>query len=44
MNPDEPKETFHQSGPEPVAERWTITMWLIILFALLIYGGSLFMA
>jgi mono/diheme cytochrome c family protein len=44
MNLDEPNNTVQQSGPEPVAERWTIPMWMIILFALLIYGGSLFMA
>jgi cytochrome c oxidase cbb3-type subunit 2 len=32
MNPDEPKKTVHQNGPEPVAERWTVPMWLIVVF------------
>jgi mono/diheme cytochrome c family protein len=44
MNSDEPKNTVLQNGPEPVADRWTIPMWLIIIFALLFYWGSLFMA
>jgi len=44
MNPDEPRKSVNQSVSEPVAESWTIPMWMIILFALLIYGGALFMA
>jgi mono/diheme cytochrome c family protein len=44
MNADDPIKTVKQSGPEPVADRWTIPMWLIILFALLFYWGTVFMA
>jgi mono/diheme cytochrome c family protein len=44
MNPDEPKKPDFQNGPEPLAERWTIPMWLFILFALLFYWGTVFMA
>jgi mono/diheme cytochrome c family protein len=44
MNADEPKKTVPQNDPEPVADRWTIPMWLIILFALLFYWGTVFMA
>jgi mono/diheme cytochrome c family protein len=44
MKPGQPNKTVNQNGPEPVAERWTIPMWLIILFALLLYWGTVFMA
>jgi mono/diheme cytochrome c family protein len=44
MNPDEPKKSVNPILSEPVAENWTIPMWMIILFALMIYGGALFMA
>jgi mono/diheme cytochrome c family protein len=44
MNPDAPKPTDLQNGPEPVAERRTVPAWLILLFGLLIYWGSVFLA
>jgi len=44
MNPDEPTINVNQDGSEPVADHWAVPMWLIILFALLFYWGSLFVA
>jgi mono/diheme cytochrome c family protein len=44
MKPDEPKIRVKQNGPEPVAERWSVPMWMIIVFALLFYWGQLFLS
>jgi len=44
MNADDPKNNANQSGPEPVAERWTVPIWLIVVFALLFYWSQLFLA
>jgi len=44
MNAPAPKITVNQNGPEPVADRRTISMWLVIIFALLFYWGCLFVA
>jgi mono/diheme cytochrome c family protein len=44
MNADEPNKTADQSSPEPVAERWTVPIWLIVAFGLLFYWGQLFLA
>jgi mono/diheme cytochrome c family protein len=44
MSPDEPKQTTDVNGPEPVAERWTVPIWLIVVFGLLFYWGQLFLA
>jgi mono/diheme cytochrome c family protein len=44
MNPDAPKPRVDPNGPEPVAERWTVPMWMLVLFGLLIYWSSLFLA
>jgi mono/diheme cytochrome c family protein len=44
MNAADPIKTVNEASPEPVAEAWNIPMWMIILFALLIYAGALFMA
>jgi mono/diheme cytochrome c family protein len=44
MNADDPRKIVEQDGPEPVAERWTVPMWLIVVFGLLFYWGQLFMA
>jgi hypothetical protein len=32
MNADDPRKIVEQDGPEPVAERWTVPMWLIVVF------------
>jgi mono/diheme cytochrome c family protein len=44
MNADDPKKMGGTEGPEPVAERWTVPIWLIIVFALLFYWSQLFLA
>jgi mono/diheme cytochrome c family protein len=44
MNPDEPRKTADENSPEPVAERWTVPIWLIVVFGLLFYWGQLFLA
>jgi mono/diheme cytochrome c family protein len=44
MNPDAPSKTVNQNGTEPVAERWNVPIWQILVCGLLIYWGSVFMA
>lgn len=44
MNTDAPKKAVDLNGPEPVAERWTVPMWLLVVTALLIYGGALYVS
>jgi mono/diheme cytochrome c family protein len=44
MNPDEPRKIADENSPEPVAERWTVPIWLIVVFGLLFYWGQLFLA
>jgi mono/diheme cytochrome c family protein len=44
MNADDPKKIADPSGTEPVAETWTVPIWLILLFALLFYWGQVFLA
>jgi mono/diheme cytochrome c family protein len=44
MNAADPKKIADQSGPEPVAERWAVPIWLIVVFGLLFYWGQLFLA
>ena len=44
MSANDPKRTAEESGPEPVAERRTVPIWLIVAFGLLFYWGQVFMA
>ena len=43
MNADDPKK-IDPSGTEPVAESWSVPIWLILIFGLLFYWGQLFLA
>ena len=43
MNADDPKK-IDPSGSEPVAESWSVPIWLILIFGLLFYWGQLFLA
>ncbi len=40
----EPKKAYNDGGPEPVAERTAVPMWALLLTALIVFGGALFMA
>jgi mono/diheme cytochrome c family protein len=45
MNAEEPKKIADPSGPEPVAERSTVPIWLMMVFGFLFfYWGPLFLA
>jgi mono/diheme cytochrome c family protein len=43
MNADDPNK-LELGRPEPVAERWTVPIWLIVVFGLLFYWGQVFLA
>ena len=44
MNPDEPKNIVPRNSPEPVADRSTLPIWLIVVTGLLFYWSQLFLA
>ena len=44
MNTREPEKNVLQNGAEPAAGRSTVPIWQIIVFALLFYWSSLFVA
>jgi mono/diheme cytochrome c family protein len=45
MNAEEPQKIVDPSGPEPVAERSTVPIWLMMIFGFLFfYWGPLFLA